>query len=294
MSPTASVDVVIPAHDAAAYLQVTLDSLQQQTLRPRQVIVVDDGSKDDTAGIAERHGAVCIRQAQAGPGAARNRGVAAATADYVAFLDADDWYALDKLERSIEHLQELGAHCVATDAWLVRGDRVERRKNDRRVVPSVLTMELLLRGNPIVCSSVVATREAVVAAGGFDEDPELIASEDYDLWLRMAQREPIAYLPEPLTFYRLHAGSLSANPRFLRGVDRILDKVAALHAGEAHFQNLVRRRRADLRLDVAYDLLCAGEPAAARRVLGEARQHARTWKGTRMWLRSFLPMRRTS
>jgi len=290
MSRVAPVAVVIPAYNAASYLQVTLDSLKQQTMVPEQIVVVDDGSTDDTFAIAERNGAVCIQQDRGGPGAARNHGLAEAKSEYVAFLDADDWYALDKIERSLEFLQELGANCVATDAWLVTGDRVERRKNEGRIVPAVLTMELLLCGNPIVCSTVICRRDAVQIAGGFDESAEQVATEDYDLWLRLAQREPIAYLAEPLTFYRTHPGSLSNNTRFMRGVDRILDKVAATHKGEAHFQNLVRQRRADVRLDLAWDMLREGRREEARQMLAEALGIATTWKGCRMWLRSLLPM----
>jgi hypothetical protein len=177
---------------------------------------------------------------------------------------------------------------VATDAWVVRDDRVEGRKNDRRVVPTVLTLEFLLLGNPVVCSSVVARREAVSAAGGFDESPDLIATEDYDLWLRMSHREPISYIPEPMTFYRMHASSLSANERFLRGVDRILERVVREHHGEAHFEALVRRRRADLRLDLAWDLIGQGRGGEARAIIGEAMRLHRTWKGMRMRLRSLL------
>jgi len=129
----------------------------------------------------------------------------------------------------------------------------------------------------------------VVTAGGFDEDPDLIATEDYDLWLRLARTEPIAYIAEPLTFYRAHVGSLSANPRFLRGVDRILDRVAAAYVGEAHFLNLVEWRRADLRIDLAWDLLSSGKRAEARLMLAEANRYKRTLKGLRMWLRSWLP-----
>lgn len=289
MSGSVPVTVIVPAYNAAEFLPITLQSLQQQTLAPAQVIVVDDGSTDATVAIAERHGATCLRQDNAGPGAARNRGLHAATSEFVAFLDADDWYVPDKLERSLEHLRELKAACISTDAWIVRGDRVDRRKNDRRIVPMALTLELLLRGNPVVCSTVVARRESVLACGGFDEDPALVATEDYDLWLRMSAREPIAYLPEPMTFYRVHPGSLSANERFLRGVDKILDRVAAEHAGEAHFQALVRRRRADLRLDLAWDLITQGRRPEARRLIAEADGLRRSWKGWRMRLRSLLP-----
>ncbi|MFN9706531.1 MAG: glycosyltransferase family 2 protein [Planctomycetota bacterium] len=289
MSRNAPVTVVIPAWQAGEFLAVTLDSLRAQTTPPEAVLVVDDGSTDATAKIAVEGGATLLRQDHRGPGAARNRGVAHATTEFVAFLDADDWYAPDKLERSVEVLEEVGAACLATDAWVVRGGRIEGRKNQRRHVPSVLTTERLLKGSPVVCSSVVARRRAVLEVGGFDEHPDLIATEDFDLWLRMSEREPLAYLGEPLTFYRVHQGSVSANERFLRGLDRILARVAQHHVGEAHFQNLIRRRRADVRLDYAWDLITTGRKAEGRALIREAQRLAPTWKAVRMRLRSLLP-----
>lgn len=289
MNRTLPVTVVIPAWQAGPYLRGTLESLRQQTSAPAAVVVVDDGSTDETSDIARELGATLVRQDRCGPGAARNRGVAMARTEFVAFLDADDWYAPNKLERSVAVLDELRAACVATDAWIVRGDRIQGRKNRRRDVPGVLTTERLLQGSPIVCSSVVARTAAVREAGAFDEHPDLVATEDYDLWLRMSQREPIAYLDEPLTYYRVHAGSLSANSRFVRGLDRILARIATQHEGEAHFQNLVRRRRAHVRLDLAWDLLAAGQRVEARALIAEAAGFARTWKGLRMQLRSLLP-----
>lgn len=288
MSSTVPVTVVVPAYNAAQYLDVTLKSLKDQTTPPEHILVVDDGSTDDTVAIVERHGVTCLRQPNGGPGAARNRGLQATQTPFVAFLDADDWYAPDKLERSVGHLLNLGASCVATDAWCVRGDRVEGRKNDRRVVPIVLTLEMLLRGNPVVCSTVVARTDAVRQAGGFDESADLVATEDYDLWLRMSSREPVSYLPEPLTFYRVHPGSLGTNTRFLTGVDRILDRVAQNHQGEAHFENLIRRRRADVRLDLAWDLMVAGRRDEARAMIDEARTLHRSWKALRMKLRTLI------
>lgn len=288
MSPIAPVTVIVPAFNAAPYLQVTLRSLQQQTVRPAAVVVVDDGSTDDSAAIAAREGATVVRQAHKGPAAARNRALELATTEFVAFLDADDWYGPDKLERSLSSLEELQAQCVATDAWIVRGDRIEGRQNQRRVVPGVVTLELLLRGNPVVCSSVVVRRQAVLDAGRFDEDPDLIDSEDYDLWLRLAQKEPIAYLTQPLTFCRTQAGCVAARARFLRGVDRILERVARQYEGEAHFQNLVRRRRADVRLDLACDLLAEQRFGDARQLIDEAAGIVRTWKGLKMRVRTLL------
>jgi len=288
MTRTAPVTVVVPAFNAAPFLGVTLEALQTQTTVPEQIIVVDDGSTDDTAAIAEQMGVRLIRQDQQGPGAARNRGLEVAETEFVAFCDADDWYVPDKLERAVDILQKLGASCAATDAWIVKDDCVQGRKNENRPVPGVLTLEFLLRGNPIVCSSVVARREAVLNAGGFDESPDLIATEDYDLWLRMAIKEPIAYSPRPMTFYRVHSASLSANTRFLRGVEHILARMAEQYVGEAHFQNLIMRRRADVRLDLAWDLLGTGEHAEARKLIKESLRMSTTWKGFKMQLRSLL------
>ena len=289
MNRIVPVTVVIPAWQAGPFLRKALESLALQTSSPEQVVVVDDGSTDDTSAIATELGATVIRQERRGPAAARNCGVAAAKTEFVAFLDADDWYSPDKLERSVELLEQLKANCLATDAWIVRNERVQGRKNLRRIVPAALTTERLLQGSPIVCSSVVARTAAVREVGGFDEHEDLVATEDFDLWLRMSQREPIAYLPQPMTFYRVHAGSLSANGRFLRGTDHIMERVAREHPGEAHFDNLIRRRRAAVRLDVAWDLLAAGDRRKARAMIAEADRLARTWKGLKMRLRSWLP-----
>lgn len=281
--------VVIPAHNAVSFLPFALQSLQEQTLRPKEVVVVDDGSTDGTAAVAEQAGVTVIRQPQRGPAAARNRGVQATKAPLVAFLDADDWYGPAKLGRQAMRLLELGASAICCDAWIVRHDKVERSKNEQRIVPAVLTLERLLQSNPVICSTMLVRRDALDHAGPFDEDPELIATEDYDLWLRLARREPIAYMAEPLAFYRVHAHSLSANARFLRGVDRIMDKVERAFGDESHFRNLVQRRRASVRLDLAWDLLQQpGRRDEALDLIRQAQELAFTWKGLRMWLRGRL------
>jgi glycosyltransferase involved in cell wall biosynthesis len=285
-----AVAVVIPAHNASRFLPVALQSLQQQTHPPREVVVVDDGSTDDTAAVAERLGATVLRQPQKGPAAARNRGVEATTSPLLAFLDADDWFAPAKLGKQAARMAELGARTSCCDAWIVEHGRVEQSKNARRVVPAVLTLERLLQANPIVCSTVMVRRDALQQVGLFDEDPDLVATEDYDLWLRLSRKEPIAYLSEPLAFYRVHENSLSANARFLRGVDRIMDKMDRVYGDEPHFQNLVRRRRALVRLDLAWDLL--QQPAGrkqARALIAQAQRLSFSWHGLRMWLRSLLP-----
>jgi len=286
---TQDVAVVIPAFNAADLLPAALGSLQQQTLEPAEVVVVDDGSTDGTAEVAEQYGAKVIQQNQAGPAAARNRGIVETSAPLIAFLDADDWFAPTKLERQATKLDELGAVAIACDAWLVEDGRVLRCKNEGHAISSVLTHERLLQGNPVICSTMMVRRVVFEHVGVFDEDPDLIATEDYDLWLRLARREPIAYMSEPLAFYRVVAGSLTSNQRFLRGVDLIMKKVEHEVGDEPHFRKLLDRRRASVRLDLAWDLLQQpGRGRDARALIRQAQGYAFSWKAVKMWLRSLM------
>ncbi len=288
MTRTASVTVIVPAYNAGLYLRETLESIQAQTQQPEKTIVIDDGSADDTAAIAESMGATVLQQDRKGPGAARNRGIELADTDLIAFCDADDYYHPDKLKHAVEQLESDDSDCATTDAWVVRSNQVEGRKNERRTVPSVLTLKNLLTSNPIVCSTVVARRRALLQAGCFNESKDLVATEDYDLWLRMASNQPIQYSNQPLTFYRVHSASLSSNTRFLRGIEQILERVAKQHGRDAHVESLIKQRRAGVRLDIAWDLLLEGRKQEARKIIREAQNIHPTWKGLKMKLRSHL------
>ena len=288
MSDT-GVAVVIPCHDAAATLAETLQSVREQTLPAAEVVVVDDGSRDDSAEIARRAGVRCVRQECRGPGGARNRGIAETTAPLVAFLDSDDCYERDKLERQVAHLREHDLVLSCCDAFVVRDGVRGPRKNQGRGVPALLSFDELLRRNPIICSSVVARRDALARAGGFDEDPVLIATEDYDLWLRVARVGKLGYLDEPLLRYRVSAGSLSDDRRFMRGLDRIMAKVTAGDAS-AEVTRAAAVRRAGVRVAAAYHLARRGAGREARALLREARALAGgSTAQAKIWLRSWWP-----
>ena len=289
----AAVAVVIPCHNAAATLAATLESVQAQTHAVREVVVVDDGSTDDSAAIAERAGVRCVGQPCQGPGAARNRGVAETSAAFVAFLDADDCFVPDKLARQLEHMEATGVVMSCTDAQVLVGEHLEGRKNAGQAVPATITFDRLLEGNPIICSSVLVERHVFEAAGLFDEDPVLIATEDYDLWLRIARLGEIGYLDESLLHYRVWDGSLSDDRRFMRGLDRIMEKVLAQGRGSAGQAELVDARRAAVRLSAAYHLARQGEGREARALLAEARRLS-GWSRAQLkiWLRSWLYSRR--
>ena len=213
------VSVIIPAHDAAEYLPLALRSVHDQTFDDWEIVAVDDGSRDDTWAILQNAGPrvrALRNPAPLGPAAARNRALAEATGELVAFLDADDLLLPRYLEsqvgclaRATERGRRVGL--VACDARLLDGDRyAEHTYLDlTRSRGRALTLELVLSRNPIYVSSLVPAAVGA-SVGWFDE--ELFGTEDFGLWLKILERGFEAILnPEPLAVYRRHGGSISSN-----------------------------------------------------------------------------------
>jgi glycosyltransferase involved in cell wall biosynthesis len=192
--PVADVTVVIPAWRAEDTIGRALASIADQTMLPRAVVVIDDGSTDATSATAEswRDRLIgidfsVIRQENAGAGAARNRGILAAKTAYIAFLDADDEWFPEKLERSMEVLLAGDAVLVAHDSFEIE-DGAETRLECARRFDSAAAAPYagLYRRGFIDTSTVVAKRDTVIAAGGFDVT--LANGQDFELWLAMLQR----------------------------------------------------------------------------------------------------------
>jgi glycosyltransferase involved in cell wall biosynthesis len=227
--------IVMPAYQAQRTVAAAIDSALAQTVGAVEVIVVDDGSTDATVAEVERRAAAdprvrLLQQANAGPSAARNRAIAAARGELIAFLDADDLMLPHYAERMIERLDaRLGADLVCCDAWIFD----DRRGRIRRATilgesrpPEVLADDpdgqfvQLARGN-FVYVGCTARRAALRELGGFDETTN--ASEDWDLWLRLlASGRRLELLREPLAVYRLSAGQAHRDDeRMARGQERL-------------------------------------------------------------------------
>lgn len=217
----APVSVIIPAFNAAATIGRALASVASQTARPDEVIIVDDGSQDQTAEIARTLARAMpdlsvriLSQPNRGAGAARNRALAEARAPYVAFLDADDEWLPEKLEASLRYLEHDGLTLVAHNGWLVRdgGETLLDTARRYRAARDNLFSGLYRRGF-IATSSVVARRDALAAAGGFDE--ALRTGQDFDLWLRVL-KEPDArffIFDRALTRHHETPGSITSHTR---------------------------------------------------------------------------------
>jgi len=238
------ISVVIPAYNAEQYIAKAIESCLNQTYAPHEIIVVDDASTDGTAAVAESFPAPVrvIRLAEnMGVSAARNQGVQASTGDWLAFLDADDWFLPQKLERQrCSALENPQAVLIYTGYRMINIDKSECL--GRFVPPSELWPMLRYRC-VFFLGTVALRREAFDAVGGFN--PAYSVAEDYDLWIRLAARYSVklfAALPEPLAVYRRVSGSLSSSAmRYFSTHAAIIDSSCLLGAsGVSRF--LWRRR----------------------------------------------------
>jgi glycosyltransferase involved in cell wall biosynthesis len=214
------ISVIIPAYNAAQHMAECLSSVAHEAADiPHETIVVDDGSVDATADIARRHpGVCCITQGNSGPSAARNRGIAEARGEFIAFLDADDLWPVGKLRAQLRTLREhpkvalIFGDCRQFDA---KGPYPRTEFHANRlgeaawgpgpVVPDAYAR--LLEVNFITTGSVIVRRPVLAQLGGFAEDLRLV--EDLELWLRIARRHPIAWCASPCLLRRRHSSNIS-------------------------------------------------------------------------------------
>jgi glycosyltransferase involved in cell wall biosynthesis len=197
------VTVVIPTFNRAHCIARAIGSVERQTYRSLEIIVVDDGSSDGTAEVVQN--LRCVRpltflrlNPNQGAAAARNRGIAAARGDYVAFLDSDDEWHPRKLERQLEALSERGPEFGACYTAIVSYDDAGRLRGLSRAVEEGDIERPLLTHNLVGSTSAVIVRRALLdAIGGFN--PTLRSCQDWDLWLRLARLTRFACVPEILT-----------------------------------------------------------------------------------------------
>jgi glycosyltransferase involved in cell wall biosynthesis len=192
------ISAIIPTFNRAAFLREAIDSVLAQTEKDIELIVVDDGSTDDTRALVAEYGdRLCyVFQPNAGASAARNRGIGCAAGKFITFLDSDDLWLPRKLARQMEWM---AAHpnlllCYTDEIWIRRGVRVNQRnihaKSGGWIYPLCLPRCII---SP---SSVLMRRELFDEVGLFDE--RLPVCEDYDLWLRVASRFEVGFIPQPL------------------------------------------------------------------------------------------------
>lgn len=221
------ISIVIPAFNSASYINEAIDSALAQEGVSQEIIVVDDGSSDDTVARVRAYGdrVRLIEQANQGSAVARNRGVAESRADYIAFLDADDYWHPQKLSKQWAAVQE-GATLVYSrfSVWEPAADGsfapattylADCQRQGRMSKPARqgwLYIDLLLDCE-VWTTTVLASKALVLKVGGFDTS--LRKGQDYDLWLKLANEAEWHGVPESLALYRMHDQNItrSVNPR---------------------------------------------------------------------------------
>jgi glycosyltransferase involved in cell wall biosynthesis len=221
------VSIVIPAYNASAYIVEAIESVLAQTVSPAEIIVVDDGSTDNTAAVLEpyQNRIRYIYQENAGVSAARNRAIEAANGDFIAFLDADDVWHPQKLEFQMDVFSRIPAlGLLGTQGF---DPPAANRPHYDRLPPNPFTFinwRQLAVKNHLFASSVVVRSSILNIAGDFDTTMQ--GPEDRDLWLRIAEISTVVNLNLPLTGYRIVPGSVSQQPqRCEQGMYRILKKL---------------------------------------------------------------------
>lgn len=245
-----SLSVIIPTFNRASLLRRAVQSVQSQSLKPDEIIVVDDGSIDDTA-IMIKHNFPTVKyyyQENKGISAARNAGINMASGEWIAFLDSDDEWLREKLAKQMSALSanpEMKI-CHTDEIWIRKGRRVNQKKKHAKFGGYIFKRCLPLC--IISPSSVVIHRSIFEDMGLFDE--VLPVCEDYDMWLRVCAKYPVLYINEPLIVkYGGHADQLSHKywgmDRFrIKAVEKIVESGELGDADrEAALKMLVRKTR---------------------------------------------------
>jgi glycosyltransferase involved in cell wall biosynthesis len=255
--PSDTVTVIIPCYKQARLLSEAVESALGQTEPPSEVIVVDDGSPDDTASVAATFGDRIryLRQANAGVCAARNTGLAASTGRFVVFLDADDVLAANFVERSLAALEAQPEGTIACSGWraVTTSGRVlfERAPVEWRAD----AFHQLLSGNVAPPCCWLVPRATLDRVGAFDSALST-SHEDWDVWLR-ASAAGVKFVPThgATALYRVHGESASQDRfRMFRGKVIALDRCRSVHSDCALCRRAMTRTLLGARLRFLYDL----------------------------------------
>jgi glycosyltransferase involved in cell wall biosynthesis len=240
------ISVVIPTYNRVPFLKDAIDSVLSQTFQAFELIVIDDGSTDDTPNLLSSYGnkIKVITQANQGPSAARNRGIEAAKGKWIAFLDSDDVWKPDKLEKQVQFIIDYPDTrvCQTEETWIRNGKRVNPRK--KHEMHSGWIYEKCLPLCIVSPSSVMIHQDVFEKVGLFDET--MPACEDYDLWLRISPYYPVLLIRKQLIIKQ--GGHADQQSRAVDSLDRLRIK-AIVKSIESGYLSDTQYQAALLELD---------------------------------------------
>jgi len=207
--------IIIPVYNASGFIRVTMDSVKNQTFKNYEVLITNDGSTDNTEDVLKEYKKMnpefllsFTTQKNSGVSSARNNAISRANGDYIAFLDQDDWWFPNKLQKVAEVLKyNIGIDVLYHEAMVV-GWKKDNNFFKLGALKEPVYLDLLFNGSKIGISTAVVKLGLFIEAGSFS--PNYIYSEDYDLWLRLARRGAnFYYIPDFLSKYIWRADSES-------------------------------------------------------------------------------------
>jgi glycosyltransferase involved in cell wall biosynthesis len=295
------VSAIVPAYNAAAYLAEALDSALAQTYSSLEIIIVDDGSTDSTAAIADGYAAAypgrvrVIHQANAGLPGARNTAIAAARGELLALLDADDVWLPGHLECVVSafdaepglalvhaNIERIDANGRTTERW-------NRRWRNRKDPYAAVATRL----EHVSCPTVVFRRDCVEQIGGFDLQFTGLGCEDRDLWLRILERYPVRYIDQVTARYRTHGTNMSGNHRKMAAArQRLLEKLSKTPRGAPLKRHVAAMIESDFGAELQHDGQFQAALRAQLRALSLRPQTRKVWRRVfnlgRAWIHSRL------
>jgi len=210
------VSVIIPTYNCSAYIKAAINSALQQSYNNLEIIVVDDGSTDNTQKILtpyiENKKIIYIYQPHSGLSSARNYGVNIATGEYIAFLDADDIWMKNKINKQLKVISDAEVDMVFSNFnnLFENGSILKNRIGEKIKSDNEITFKKLFNNNNIIYPSTVLIKRSVFYKYNVFFDTTLTAIEDYDMWLRLSRAGvKIIGLTEPLVFIRIHISNMS-------------------------------------------------------------------------------------
>jgi len=211
------VSIIIPVYNAARFLAETIDSVVNQTYQNWEMLIIDDGSTDNTLSIVQRYVSQDVRIKEfflgynsGGPATPRNHGIRLAQGSYIAFLDSDDLWLPEKLQKQVNFLENNLDIFLLYSQCIIEKDGKQLRVAPKKPKSGYIFKDLFLHFNSIDCPTVIMRNKKENNVYFFDEDKRLSAIEDYAMWLSIAYKEKISFINEPLAIYRMHSMGISS------------------------------------------------------------------------------------
>lgn len=242
------VSVIIPSYNCAKYLPEALDSVLAQTFQDWEVIVINNGSSDNTQDVVQSYiqkfgqRLRYIYQENSGVSCARNAGIKIAQGKYLAMLDADDKWYPNRLEEGIKVIEsgdDIGLVHARSMRMTETGEEIGSVDRDPRYLTGWIFEHVFLRRGNISCPTVLLKKECCDKAGVFDEQLSMLGSEDRELWMRIAQKYRVVFIDKILSYYRVRQGSMSRNnERMLKAQLYVVDKLCPAQGSHQHLRRL--------------------------------------------------------